>query len=73
MSEEINRMIMNSESNDTDGNNIFEFTNDEYSMGYTDEIDDFWSNIRINDLVDIRITPTYFAYITLCIILFRLS
>ena len=46
---------------------MVDYLSDDYGMSYTDEIDDFWSNININDLVDIRITPSYFAYITLCI------
>lgn len=67
MSEDINRMILNTESNDSQGVVNTDFSSEDYGMGYTDEIDDFWSNIKINDLVDIRITPSYFAYVTLCI------
>ena len=39
-----------------------EYNDVTYGMRYEDELNDFWSNVDINDLIDIRLTPSYYAY-----------
>ena len=41
---------------------LTEYNDVTYGMRYEDELNDFWSNVDINDLIDIRLTPSYYAY-----------
>lgn len=47
-------------------NNHLVFYNDPfYCMDIDDLIEDFWSKVNYEDLLDIRVNPSYFVYITL--------
>lgn len=41
-----------------------EYNDMSYGMNYEDQLSDFWTNIEVNDLVDIRLTPSNFGYVT---------
>ena len=41
-----------------------EYNDVTYGMKYGDILNDFWTNIDINDLIDIRLTPSYYGYVT---------
>lgn len=41
-----------------------EYKDINYGMNYDDQLDDFWTNVTLNDLVDIRSTPANFGYVT---------
>jgi len=58
---------MNSFSNNTSSERINEYLyeDENFGMEFTDELEDFWSHVKIDDLIDIRINPSYFAYSTL--------
>ena len=35
-----------------------------YGMNYEDQLNDFWTNVELNDLIDIRLTPSNFGFVT---------
>ena len=39
-----------------------EFKNPDYGMFYEDQLIDFWTNINLENLIDIRLTPSNIAY-----------
>ena len=39
-----------------------EFKNLDYGMFYEDQLIDFWTNINLENLIDIRLTPSNIAY-----------
>ena len=42
-----------------------EFYNDlNYGMNYEDQLNDFWTNTELQDLIDIRLTPSNLGYVT---------
>ena len=41
-----------------------EFLDDNYGMNYEDQLRDFWSNINLDNLIDIRITTSNIGYVT---------
>ena len=41
---------------------LTEYNDVTYGMRYEDVLNDFWSNVDINDLIDIRLTPSYYVY-----------
>ena len=41
-----------------------EFNDKNYGMNYEDQLRDFWSNINLDNLIDIRITTSNIAYVT---------
>jgi hypothetical protein len=46
-------------------NNLNYFNDPFYGMDIDDLIEDFWSKVNYEDLLDIRVNPSYFVYITL--------
>ena len=47
-----------------DEENCREFHNDNYGMFYEDQLQDFWTNINLENLIDIRLTPSNIGYVT---------
>ena len=41
-----------------------EFLDDNYGMNYEDQLRDFWSNINLDNLIDVRITTSNIGYVT---------
>ena len=41
-----------------------EFSDKNYGMNYEDQLRDFWSNINLDNLIDIRITTSNIGYVT---------
>ena len=41
-----------------------EFSDNNYGMNYEDQLRDFWSNINLDNLIDIRITTSNIGYVT---------
>ena len=39
-----------------------EYNDDDYGMYYEDQLQDFWTNINLENLIDIRLTPSNVAY-----------
>ena len=39
-----------------------EYNNENYGMYYEDQLQDFWTNINLENLIDIRLTPSNIAY-----------
>ena len=35
-----------------------------FGMNYEDQLNDFWTNVELDDLIDIRLTPSNIAYVT---------
>ena len=50
--------IPNDEENNT------EFKDENYGMFYEDQLQDFWTNINLENLIDIRLTPSNVGYVT---------
>ena len=48
--------------NDEDNNT--EFKDENYGMFYEDQLQDFWTNINLENLIDIRLTPSNVGYVT---------
>ena len=40
----------------------FEYNDENYGMNYEDQLQDFWTNINLENLIDIRLTPSNVAY-----------
>lgn len=55
----------NTVHSDSSSKRDLNYYNDAYGMEYTDHLDDFWTSVNYDDLIDIRINPSYFAYATL--------
>ena len=47
-----------------DEENCREFHDDNYGMFYEDQLQDFWTNINLENLIDIRLTPSNIGYVT---------
>ena len=41
-----------------------EYNNPNYGMNYEDQLNDFWTNVNLDDLIDIRLTPSNFGFVT---------
>ena len=50
--------IPNTEEYEEENKNI------SYGMNYEDQLNDFWTNVDLNDLIDIRLTPSNFGFVT---------
>ena len=47
-----------------DEENISEYNDENYGMYYEDQLKDFWTNINLENLIDIRLTPSNIGYVT---------
>ena len=47
-----------------DEENKTEYNDDNYGMFYEDQLPDFWTNINLENLIDIRLTPSNIGYVT---------
>ena len=47
-----------------DKENILEYNDENYGMYYEDQLLDFWTNINLENLIDIRLTPSNIGYVT---------
>ena len=47
-----------------DEDNSSEFNDENYGMFYEDQLKDFWTNINLENLIDIRLTPSNIGYVT---------
>ena len=47
-----------------DEENSEEFKDEKYGMYYEDQLQDFWTNINLENLIDIRLTPSNIGYVT---------
>ena len=47
-----------------DEENCAEYYDDNYGMFYEDQLQDFWTNINLENLIDIRLTPSNIGYVT---------
>ena len=50
-----------------DEENLEEFNDENYGMYYEDQLQDFWTNINLENLIDIRLTPSNIGYVTYCL------
>ena len=47
-----------------DEENMAEYNDEDYGMYYEDQLQDFWTNINLENLIDIRLTPSNIGYMT---------
>jgi len=47
-----------------DNDNILEYNDEHYGMYYEDQLLDFWTNINLENLIDIRLTPSNIGYVS---------
>ena len=47
-----------------DEENMAEYNDEDYGMYYEDQLQDFWTNINLENLIDIRLTPSNIGYVT---------
>lgn len=56
--------IITSSSVETEQNVDF-YSDNDFGMDYSDKLSDYWSNMQLDKLNDIRINPSYYAYMNI--------